>query len=73
MNPVVFVVEDHVVLRGSLHDWLETVVPGVSVLCAASVEEALDTLAHAIADVVLMDIGLVLGRQAGVQLPSERG
>ena len=27
-------------------------------LCAASVEEALETLAHAVADVVLMDIGL---------------
>lgn len=45
-------------LRGSLQDWLESVVPGVSVLCATSVEEALDTLAHAVADVVLMDIGL---------------
>ena len=52
------IVEDHDALRTSLEDWLANIVPGVSVLCAASVEEALDTLAHAIADVVLMDIGL---------------
>lgn len=45
-------------LRESLHEWLASIVPGASVLCAASVEEALETLAHAVADVVLMDIGL---------------
>jgi DNA-binding NarL/FixJ family response regulator len=52
------IVEDHAALRASLHDWLATIVPGACVLCAASVEEALETLAHAGADVVLMDIGL---------------
>jgi len=54
----VLIVEDHDALRASLENWLKTIVPGVSVLCAASVEEALETLAHAVADVVLMDIGL---------------
>jgi len=52
------VVEDHAALRASLHKWLESVVPCACVLCAASVEEALETLAHTVADVVLMDIGL---------------
>ena len=45
-------------MRASLHDWLETIIPGACVLCAASVEEALEMLGHAAADVVLMDIGL---------------
>jgi DNA-binding NarL/FixJ family response regulator len=54
----VLIVEDHDALRASLDDWLKTIIPGVSVLCAVSVEEALETLAHAVADVVLMDIGL---------------
>ncbi len=57
-NPVVLIVEDHATLRASLHDWLENTVPGVSVLSAGSVEEALDTVAQVGADVVLMDIAL---------------
>jgi len=57
-HPVVLIVEDHAALRASLHDWLAAIVPGACVLCAASVEEAVETLAHAVADVVLMDIGL---------------
>jgi DNA-binding NarL/FixJ family response regulator len=52
------VVEDHAVLRESLHDWLQNILPGACVFCAASVEEALEMLGHATADVVLMDIGL---------------
>jgi DNA-binding NarL/FixJ family response regulator len=55
---IVLIVEDHQTLRASMHDWLESLVPGVVVLSVASVEEALATLAHASADVVLMDIGL---------------
>ena len=57
-NPVVLIVEDHVTLRATLRDWLENTVPGVSVLSAGSVEEALETVAQVGADVVLMDIGL---------------
>jgi DNA-binding NarL/FixJ family response regulator len=57
-NPVVLIVEDHATLRASLCDWLVNIVPGVSVLSAGSVEEALDTVAQVAADVVLMDIGL---------------
>ena len=45
-------------MRAALDNWLKTIIPGVSVLCAASVEEAVETLAHTVADVVLMDIGL---------------
>ena len=45
-------------LRESLHDWLENIIPGASVLCTASVEEALVTLAEAVPDLVLMDIVL---------------
>ena len=52
------IVENHDAVRASLQDWLANIVPGASVLSAASVEEALETLDHAIADVVLMDIGL---------------
>ena len=57
-NPVVLIVEDHVTLRATLRDWLQNTVPGVSVLSAGSVEEALDTVAQVGADVVVMDIGL---------------
>ena len=52
------IVEDHGTLRAALRDWIEYLVPGVSVRSAGSVQEALDTLAQAAADVVLMDIGL---------------
>ena len=57
-HSVVLIVEDHAALRASLQDWLANFVPGVSVLCATSVEEAVETLSHAVADVALMDIGL---------------
>lgn len=56
--PVVLIVEDHDTLRAALRDWIEHIVPGASVFSAASVQEALDTLERAAADVVLMDIGL---------------
>ncbi|MBI2748075.1 MAG: response regulator transcription factor [Burkholderiales bacterium] len=52
------IVEDHDALRASLRDWIETMVPVVSVRSVASVQEALDALERAAADVVLMDIGL---------------
>ena len=45
-------------MRAVLRDWVAYLVPGVSVRDAASVEEALDALQQAAADVVLMDIGL---------------
>lgn len=57
-NPTVLIVDDHDALRGSLRDWLQHTFPGVAVLSAASVQEALDTLTRVAADVVLMDIGL---------------
>ena len=52
------IVEDHDALRAALRDWIENMVPRVSVRSVASVQEALDALSQAAADVVLMDIGL---------------
>ena len=56
--PAVLIVEDHDALRASLRDWIESMVPAVSVRSVASVQEALDALEQTAADVVLMDIGL---------------
>jgi len=53
MKPTTLIVEDHDVLRRSLHDWLSTVF-----LEARSGEEALELALAWRPDVVLMDIGL---------------
>jgi len=58
MSETILIVEDHVAVRKSLRNWLESEFPHILVKEAGSGEEAVSIAKIFLPDIIIMDIGL---------------
>ncbi|MCX5811196.1 MAG: response regulator transcription factor [Proteobacteria bacterium] len=58
MSDKILIVEDHIAVRKSLRNWLESEFPHILVREAGSGEEAVSIVKKDLHDIIIMDIGL---------------